>query len=449
MTSMPSFWLGQLGALVPRAALDSSLDVDVAIVGGGLSGLWTARYLLQRDPGLRVAVLERSYVGFGASGRNGGWVSALFPVPLSKVRTVYGDVVADELMQALDATVDEVARQVVELGIDCDFAKAGTLLVARNRPQWARLRAAVTPPAVLLDARGARQRLKVSKAIGALYQPQCATVQPAKLVRGLADRLEKLGVRIYEETEVTDVGDHLLRANGYRVRAGSIVLATESYTSQFKDWRRTVLPLYSMMVVTEPLSDGQFEAIGSPQLGLSFSDERNMVIYGQITADRRIAFGGRGAPYGYGSVIAPAPQHGHGMRARLEQTVRELFPELSDVGFADFWGGTLGVTRDWFPRVEVDSRRGLTKIYGYAGDGVAMTNLMGRLVAQQVLSPATPSVVGKVFARPPRLWEPEPLRYLGINIGLALTQLVDECERWGVSASMLDTVRRTLIGQLE
>ncbi|MEX6430583.1 MAG: NAD(P)/FAD-dependent oxidoreductase [Ferrimicrobium sp.] len=434
---------------MPRAALDSSLDVDVAIVGGGLSGLWTARYLLQRDPGLRVAVLERSYVGFGASGRNGGWVSALFPVPLSKVRTVYGDVVADELMQALDATVDEVARQVVELGIDCDFAKAGTLLVARNRPQWARLRAAVTPPAVLLDARGARQRLKVSKAIGALYQPQCATVQPAKLVRGLADRLEKLGVRIYEETEVTDVGDHLLRANGYRVRAGSIVLATESYTSQFKDWRRTVLPLYSMMVVTEPLSDGQFEAIGSPQLGLSFSDERNMVIYGQITADRRIAFGGRGAPYGYGSVIAPAPQHGHGMRARLEQTVRELFPELSDVGFADFWGGTLGVTRDWFPRVEVDSRRGLTKIYGYAGDGVAMTNLMGRLVAQQVLSPATPSVVGKVFARPPRLWEPEPLRYLGINIGLALTQLVDVCERWGVSASMLDTVRRTLIGQLE
>ncbi|MCI2974768.1 MAG: FAD-binding oxidoreductase [Ferrimicrobium sp.] len=448
MVTLPSFWLRQLGEQRLRASLCSPLDLDVAIVGGGLTGLWTARYLAERDPNLRIAVFERSFAGFGASGRNGGWVSALFPVSLSKVRSLYGDSLAVELRDALAATVDEVAQQVKDLAIDCDFVKAGTLLLARDRVQWRRLQGEAGSGATVLDARGVERRLKASQVIGGLYEPQCATVQPAKLVRGLADRVEELGVRIYEQTEVSDVGDHVLLANGLRVKADAIVVATESYTAQFNDWHRLVLPLYSMMVVTAPLNDHQYGAIGSPELGLSFADERNLVVYGQITSDRRIAFGGRGAPYGYGSAILPAPQQGKGMRARLEATVRELFPEISDVAFDDFWGGTLGVSRDWFPRMEVEANGGPIKVYGYAGDGVAMTNFMGRLVAQQLVSPTSLPPVSQVFRRPPRLWEPEPLRYLGINTGLAMTQFVDVLEHRGLPVASLDTLRRALIGQL-
>jgi glycine/D-amino acid oxidase-like deaminating enzyme len=268
VVTLPSFWLRQLGEQRLRASLCSPLDLDVAIVGGGLTGLWTARYLAERDPNLRIAVFERSFVGFGASGRNGGWVSALFPVPLSKVRSVYGDSLAAELSDALAATVDEVAQQVKDLAIDCDFVKAGTLLLARDRVQWRRLQDEAGSVATVLDARGVERRLKASRVIGGLYEPQCATVQPAKLVRGLADRVEELGVRVYEQTEVSDVGDHVLSANGLRVKADAIVVATESYTAQFSDWHRLVLPLYSMMVVTAPLNDHQYATIGSPELGL-------------------------------------------------------------------------------------------------------------------------------------------------------------------------------------
>lgn len=448
MVTSPSFWLQQLGDITPRASLQSSMQVDVAIVGGGLTGLWTGRYLAALDPTLRIAVFERDYVGFGASGRNGGWVSSLFPVPASKVERIYGAQLADELWRALGETVDEIAQQVDQLHIACDFTKAGTLVLARDRVQWQRLRGEVKDVTTLLDARGTDRFLRARHVIGAAHEPQCATVQPARLVRGLADRLEEFGVRIYEGTNVSSIGDHALVANGHTVQAGAVVLATESYTAQFADWHRLVLPLYSMMVVTAPLSDAQYEAIGSPQLGLSFADERNLVIYGQITADRRIAFGGRGAPYGYGSVITPAPDRGRGMRRRLEQTLLELLPGLGGIEFSAFWGGTLGVTRDWFPRIDVDESAGVTKVYGYAGDGVAMTNLMGRLVAQGLVSPQKLPAMHAIFRRVPRVWEPEPLRYLGINAGLLMTQLVDIGEQRGVPVRFLDTLRRALIGQV-
>ncbi len=447
MSVLPSFWLHQIDEIKPRASLRSSIEVDVAIVGGGLTGLWTARYLARLDPSLRIAVFERSYVGFGASGRNGGWVSSLFPVSFSRVEREYGSVLAGELKSSLEATVDEVGSQVEQLGIRCDFTKAGTVLLARDRAQWRRLQADVPLSSTLFDARGVERFLRANGVIGGAHEPQCATVQPAKLVRGLADRLDEMGVRIYENTDVVSFGDHALVANSHTVKARSIVVATESYTAQFAKWHRLVLPLYSMMIVTAPLNDAQYASIGSPKIGLSFADERNLVVYGQITADRRIAFGGRGAPYGYGSTITPAPERGRDMRQRLERSVRELLPGLEGVEFTHFWGGTLGVTRDWFPRIDVNEESGLIKVYGYAGDGVALTNLIGRLIAQRLLTPQLLPSVSKIFDRPPRSWEPEPLRYLGINAGLAMTQVVDSLEQRGIPTSILDSLRRTLIGQ--
>jgi glycine/D-amino acid oxidase-like deaminating enzyme len=444
MEPLPSFWLGQLAPVVARPSLDRDLEVDVAIVGGGLTGLWCARYLHERDPSLSVVVLERSVCGFGASGRNGGWVSALFPVPLDRVAGAHGKAVAEGLAAALRETVAEVAREVAALGIDAELRQEGTLVVARNRAQWHRLVAEAHPPTTLLDAGGVARMLRVEGALGGLHEPACASVQPAKLTRGLADWLEEHGVLIYEETPVAPCAPHLLRAGAHEVRARHVVWATESFISETPVLHRRVLPLYSMMIVTEPLSDARYEAIGAPPVGLTFADDRQLVVYGQVTGDHRIAFGGRGAPYSFGSTIKPAVEHGAKMREQLRVTLVELLPALEGVRIDDFWGGTLGVTRDWYPRLELTEDG--ARIYGYAGDGVAMTNLMGRLCATALCAPLALPLYAAPFVRPPREWEPEPLRFSGVNLGLWLTSALDLLEEQDLPRGAVAAVRSRLIG---
>ena len=444
-----SFWLAELGEPVLRRPLASDLRVDVAIVGAGLSGLWTARYLLERSPELKIAVLEREYAGFGASGRNGGWVSALFPVPAPRVKSEYGATLADSLERALAKTVDEVGRQVHDLAIECDFIKEGTLVVARNRPQWSRLLegAMGSTGSTILDASGTARILRVPDALGAVYEPSCATVQPAKLVRGLADRVEELGCRIFESTEVSAVDGSRVVANGHTVLADHVVVAVESYGSELAGRHRSVLPLYSMMIATAPLSDAQYEAIGEPPTGLSFADGRNLVVYGQVTAGRRIAFGGRGAPYNFGSRISDRMDQREAMRRKLASDLISLLPGLHEVKVEAFWGGTIGISRDWFPRLLLGAGNRQVEVRGYAGDGVAMTNLMGRLIAGVVTDPDNLPEYLPILTRPEREWEPEPLRYLGINLGLLLTRAVDRLEQAGKPAWPLDRMKRVLIGR--
>lgn len=441
---LPSFWLERVGPIVPRPPLDHDLEIDVAVVGGGLSGLWCARSLLARDPSLEVAILERSYCGYGASGRNGGWVSALFPVPHARVAADFGPIVAESLGAALRATVGVVGEEIEHLGLGVQFHREGTLVVARNRAQWRRLVEEAAAPAELLDASGVARRLRMEGALGGLFEPECASVQPAELTRALAAKLEELGVAIYEQTPVLSLGPHLLQAGAHRVRARHVVVATESFTAEAPGLRRRVLPLYSMMIVTEPLSDQRFDAIGAPREGLTFADDRQLVVYGQVTPDRRIAFGGRGAPYAFGSRIRPATAQGAAMRERLRTTLVELFPPLEGVRIEGFWGGTLGVSRDWYPRLET-AEDGV-RIYGYAGDGVAMTNLMGRLVATLLLAPRELPVYAAALVRPPRDWEPEPLRFGGVNLGLWLTTALDLLEERGWPRGAVASLRSRLIG---
>jgi len=199
-----------------------------------------------------------------------------------------------------------------------------------------------------------------------------------------------------------------------------------------------------MMIVTEPLSEARYEAIGSPPVGLTFADDRQLVVYGQVTGDRRIAFGGRGAPYAFGSRIKPAREQGARMRDRLLATLVGLLPPLEGVRIDDFWGGTLGVARDWYPRLERTEDG--ARIYGYAGDGVAMTNLMGRLCATALGSPKELPYYAAALMRPPREWEPEPLRFVGINLGLWLTSVLDVCEERDWPSGALAAVRARLIG---
>ncbi|MHB8189355.1 MAG: NAD(P)/FAD-dependent oxidoreductase [Ferrimicrobium sp.] len=452
---LPSFWLGELAPIEERAALASSIHADVVIVGGGLSGLWTAFYLTEWDSSLRVVVVEREITGYGASGRNGGWVSALFPVGWSTIGERFGAERAVQFSRALVDTVDEVGRRIREQEIACDFAKVGAISAFRNVPQAKRAAGEVDEhrglglagSVSLLDADSADDHLHISHTLGATFTPDCASVQPARLVRGLAAVCEARGVTILERSPVTEIHPGSVVVGPYSIKADTVVIAAEAYASSRALVHRQVLPLYSMMVVTEPLSDEQFERIGSPVLGLCFADHRNLVIYGQITHDRRIAFGGRGAPYHVGSSIRVGYDTHAPTREGLERELIRLFPALVGIRFVRHWGGPLGVSRDWFPRVSIDPSTRIARLGGYAGDGVAATNLAARVLAGVIVGRDEEPVAREIFGLPDRGWEPEPLRWLGINAGLALTRIVDAREDAGLSTIWLDRLRRQLIGQ--
>ena len=209
VTDAPSWWWADLGGLpAPRPALDGDREADVCIVGAGYTGLWTAYELLRADPSLAVVVLEREVAGFGASGRNGGWVLGEVSTG-SRQREAAGEAAIAALERAAQETVDEVGAACAREGIDCDFVKGGSLTVAQTAPQLARLREA--PRGELLDVDEAAARVRVAGLRGARYTPHCARVQPAKLARGLAEAVERHGGTIHEGTAALDVAPHSVR----------------------------------------------------------------------------------------------------------------------------------------------------------------------------------------------------------------------------------------------
>lgn len=408
--------------------------VDVAVVGAGFTGLWTAYYLLRARPDLSVLVLEAEHVGFGASGRNGGWVSALWPVSPDVLARESGRAAALAQLAALRDTVDEVGRVDEAEGLGSGFTKGGALVVARTPAQEARARAEVEHASswgtgtVWLDAAATRERLAALGALGATFSPHCARVHPRRLVDGLAGAVRRLGARVVEGTRVARAGDGVVvLEDGHRVTAGAVVLATEGWTGALPGHARSVVPVYSLMVATEPLSQAQWDAVGLAGREV-FADHGHVVVYGQRTDDGRLAFGGRGAPYHWGSAVRPEFDHEESVFDALRSTLTGLLPQLEGVAFTHAWGGALGIARDWHPAVQWDPATRTGRAGGYVGDGVAATNLAGRTLADLVLGRSSALVdLPWVGHRSPR-WEPEPLRWLGVNAGLRLAQLADREE---------------------
>ena len=426
----PSFWLAQLGPAPARPALAGDTEADVAIVGGGFTGLWTAYYLAAADPGLRIVVLEADTCGFGASGRNGGWCSGLFPVPVGKLARRYGRERAVAQYRALAATVDEVGRVAAAEGIDCGYAKGGTLSLARSRAQLRRARAsAVADQAFgldvsLLSAAEATVRCGASGVLGATYSPDCAAVQPAALVRGLAGAVERHGVTVYEQTRAVRLAPGRVVTDRGTVTAGVVVRALEGYTAGLAGHRRVLAPVYSLMIATEPLPPAVWDRIGLAARE-TFTDHRHLIIYGQRTADDRLAFGGRGAPYHFGSRIRPSFDRVPAVFGALRKALHELFGIVPPIAYR--WGGPLGIPRDWMPSVGLDG--GLAWAGGYVGDGVAATNLAGRTLADLITGRDSELTRLPWVGHRSRRWEPEPLRWLGVNAALHGTALRDTL-RW-------------------
>jgi glycine/D-amino acid oxidase-like deaminating enzyme len=438
-----SYWLETAGDdPTPRPPLDGSERADVAVLGAGFTGLWTAWYLLARDPSLRVVVVEAETVGFGASGRNGGWLTAGIALSPTELARRTSPITARATIEAMRATVSEVADVCAREGIDAQLRRGGVLRVARGQHERPRLQAGydelarldLTDGITLLDRSQLEARLRVAGAVGALHDAHGALVHPGRLVRGLARRVEVAGARIVEGTPVTAVEPgrpaRLRTARG-DVTADVVVLAGEAWLSQLPGFRRTVLPLYSLIVLTEPIDDDRWATIGwEGHEGVS--SHRYTVDYLARTPDGRILFGGRGAPYHYGSRIRPDYDHHEPTHAMLEEQLVGWFPSLAGVRFSHRWGGPLGMPRDWCPSFRYDPATGLAAAYGYTGQGVATTNLAGRVLADLIVTGDTPFADLPMVGHRPRSWEPEPLRTLGARyLQVALARLDARAARTG------------------
>ncbi|HUW87514.1 MAG TPA: FAD-dependent oxidoreductase [Candidatus Paceibacterota bacterium] len=411
---------------------------DVLIVGGGFSGLWSAHHLISNDPSLKIAIVEKDRVGSGASGRNGGWASALYPASDETLLTRCSQSQVDQLHTLLRVSIDEIGQFVKSNRIECGFQKSGALIVARNGGQLRRLQIESNTP--MLSQEETLSRIAMSGAVGSFFTPDCAVLNPAALVVGLAKSLEARGVAIFENTSADISRRRKASVNGRSIKAKFIIRAVEAYHEKTRDQ----IPIYSLMIATEPLPAEVFEVIGIRNRE-AFAEASHLVTYAQRTADNRLAIGGRGAPYTWGSKRNEGSESHEKDHERLRIMAREWFPVLKDFEFTHAWGGAVGVTRDWAPYVR--TWRGFGEMGGYAGDGVTLSYLAAAAMADLVTKEkSVRTSLPFVHWRNPR-WEREPLRWLAVNGAIKLSALADKEERITHRPSRIMKLLAPLTGQ--
>lgn len=435
--------------------LQGDVEADVAIVGAGFTGLWTAYFLQRHDPSLRIRIIEAEVAGFGASGRNGGWASALFPVSIDRLAAKAGRDAAVRMIRTMERAVDDIGRIAHDEEWSISWAKGGTVASARSDAQLVRARDEVAHARswgfgahdlALLDRDDAVKRLAATETLGATFTPHCAAIDPARLVRSLARTVVQRGAVLNEYTRATEMRTGRVQTEHGIVRAPVVLRATEGYTRSLAGQRREIAPVYSLMLATAPLPTSTWDEIGLAQRE-TFYDGRHLIIYGQRTVDGRIAFGGRGAPYHFRSRITPEQDVDRAVHAGLRQALVELFPVLSGVDITHEWGGPLGIARDWWASVGFDRDSGLGWSGGYVGDGVTTSHLGGRTLADLVLNRATDRTTLPWVDHRSRRWEPEPLRWLGINAGLKAMSTADASEARTGRPSRIASAVETVLGR--
>jgi len=372
-----SFWFEALGGRPsPRPSLFGDETVDVCVVGAGLTGLWTAYYLKKADPSLDIAIVEREFAGYGASGRNGGWASGAIAGSRDRFAKMYGADAVREQQRLMNDGVDEIVAVAVAEGIEADIVKGGTIRIASTRAQLARLRLGVeedhrwgVSESRMLHRDEVQNRIRIPGVFEAAFTPHCARIQPARYTRSLAEVVEALGVRIYEMTTVTRIESGAAHTDQGIVRAPVILRATEGYTASLSGERRTWLPMNSSMIVTEPLPQHVWDEIGWNG-GETLGDKCYSHMYGQRTADGRIAIGGRGIPYRYGSATDRDGATQEATIQSLTEILRRRFPATRDHRVVHAWCGVLGVPRDWCASVHFDHRAGVGHLQPQRQPGV-------------------------------------------------------------------------------
>lgn len=435
-----SFWWNGV-ARQQREAVVSHLEADVVIVGAGYTGLWVAYYLAEAAPELRIVIVEGQYAGFGASGRNGGWLTSAIAGQRHTMARKCGRQGVVDLQQTMIETVDEVILRMSAENIDADLVKGGVLQVARNPAQLRRLDELAIEEAEWGDRDAKRltadeslDLVNVEGTLGGHFSPHTAKLNPAKLVTGLAEAVERRGVSIYERSPVTSIKQGRVETPRGSVKAPVVITCTEGFTAALPRQRRSLLPMNSSMIVTAPLPEVAWKRIGwstFPVLG----DLAHSYMYAQRTADNRIALGGRGKPYRFGSGTDLEGETPAKTVRQLIDVLHSMFPETRDARIETAWSGVLGVPRDWCARFHFDSATGLGSASGYTGHGVATANLAGRVMRDLVLGRTTPLTETPHVNWQGPMWEPEPLRWAGVQAMYAAYRSADRTEARSRSAS--------------
>ena len=435
-----SYWHDSLepgDSLDPRPALTTNGDADVAVIGAGFTGLWTAHSLLRADPSIRVVVLERETAGFGASGRNGGWCVGDYGGPERAVAKAGGPTAVRDMAREMHRAVDDVGAVVADARIDCGYHKAGAIYFAVNDGQLRRVRKhhaelvahGLEDDWTLLDAAAAASIVRATGIKGGLFTPHAATVHPARLARGLAREVERRGGVIHERTSVRSFERGVVHTDGAVLRADVVVLATEAYTRTIAGHERDMLPLGNQVIATEPIPDATWTSLGLANREL-FEYGSNMLGYGQRTADGRIVWGGLSASYQWNMGIPASPTINPRIARRLQQNLVELFPELRGIGVTHRWGGVLGVPRDLLPGVGFDRAAGFAWGGGYTGQGVAAANAAGRVLADLIRGVDSDLVHLPWVGHRSRPWEAEPRPWLGVHAVAGAAHVTDRLDRW-------------------
>ena len=449
-----SFWYADIGGLpARRPTLTGDIDADVCIIGAGFTGLWTAYYMKKADPSLRIAIVEKEFAGFGASGRNGGWLAGGFGWSREKYMKSSSRGAVVDMQRAMAGTVDEVIRVCTEEEIDADILRTDNLTVATNRAQLDRAREEYDfyrqwempdDRIAMLSAEEARRRIAIADVKGAFVIRDMARVQPAKLVRGLATTVELLGATIFEGTAVIGLEKGLVTTTRGKVRAPVIIRATEGFTAGLPGHERLWLPLNSAQIVTEPVPDSLWKEIGWEGHEL-LGNSAHAYCYAQRTREGRITMGGRGVPYRFGSKTDVNGQTQQATIDQLHAILVKLLPQTRGLAIDHAWCGVLGVPRDWCTTAGFDRDSGIGWAGGYVGLGVSSSNLAGRTLTDLVLNRDTGLSHLPWVNRQVRKWEPEPFRWLGVHSMYQLYKIADEREDKGLDhtsriASLADKI---------
>ena len=431
-----SFWYADIGLpQTRRPALPGDTVADVVIIGAGYTGLWTAWYLMQEDPTLKVLLLEKAFAGFGASGRNGGWCMGTLSWDHDSYARTHGREAVIEMARHLRGTVDEIIAVCEAQGIDADILRTEMLMFAQNPAQLTRLKAELAHQQHWgqgdrvreLSAEQVAQRISIPGALGGMAMSGVARIQPAKLVRGLAEAVERAGAVIHEGTEVLSYGPGEVVTNKGRVTARVILRCTEGFTAGLPGHERDWLPLNSAQIATPVLPPEVWAQIGWENCEL-VEDLANSYCYCQRTREGRITVGARGVPYKFGSGMDDNGAPDAETIRLLTEILHRHFPAAAPYGIDHTWCGVIGVPRDWCATVGLDKATGLGWAGGYVGVGVSTSNLTGRTLADLALGRDTEITRLPWVGRKPRLWEREPFRWLGVHTMYTLLRIADRRE---------------------
>lgn len=435
------YWLAGRGSRASSPPLRGAEEADVAIVGAGFTGLWTALFLKELDAKVDVVVVEQGVAGYGASGRNAGMISNCIDHSHALAVSHFGREEASRLARIGLANIEELGR----FAAGCDFEPTGQLQVALTAAHVKDLEDSARTAADLgiagyrlMSAEETRAELNSPLYLGAVFVPGGGIIDPVKLVDRVKSEAERKGVRFYDRTKVTAVAGGRLTTDSGTVSAGKIVLATDAYSHHIEPgllWR--YIPLYDYILVSEPLEPAQLDAIGwRNRQGVL--DGRTFFNYYRLTADNRILWGTSEAVYYGPNRVDPQCDHSQPHYEALRQSFARHFPQLAGLRFPYEWGGPIASTTRLTPFFgTLDGGRVIYGL-GYTGHGIGTTRLAGKILAHMALSRASDLLLLKMVTDKPFPYPPEPLRGLAVRAVTASLKQVDRGKGPNLLLKLLD-----------